>query len=135
MILEGFVRYDSNKNIVPRKKYINKVLSANPLDIILSNAASHPQYPGKLGNGTPFTDQINKDMEKEIPSNPGEAGFNKIELEMIKQEYEAKIQFAEQEGCCLEKPELFTVIHVYCDSPQHQASIFTASNTPFPEAV
>lgn len=125
MILEGFVRYDSDENILPMEKYINKMLRTNPLDIILSNLASHPQYPGELGNGTPFIDRINKDMERGISSNPVKAVFNKIELEEmehIKQEYEAKKQFAEQEGCCLEKPELCTLIHIYCDSPQHQVA-------------
>lgn len=125
MILEGFVRYDSDENIIPREKYINKMLSTNPLDIILSNTASHPQYPGELGNGTPFIDRISKDMESSISSNPVGAVFNKIELEemeTIKQDYEAKKKFAELEGCCLKKPKLFTIIHVFCDSPQHQVS-------------
>lgn len=79
---------------------------------ILASTARHPQYPGKqLANykENPFAIMLQLNLDETI----------RLALVKIQKEFLSTKQWAIENGCDIDSPELFFVTHIFCDSFSH----------------
>lgn len=80
------------KNLPPANDWIDGIIEAGPISLMLAYAASHRQYP-------------NESCLKEF----SEKSSHDKEFEFYKKK-------AFEWGCCLENPSNFFLAHAYCDN-------------------
>ncbi|HLX54222.1 MAG TPA: hypothetical protein VKR58_09790, partial [Aquella sp.] len=85
----------------------NRILQVGVQNIILLNAASHPQYAGEILRNyvtDPYKDIVltNKELKEVIVLNNEELSKARVESETI--------------GCCINNPNLFYIKHIFCST-------------------
>ena len=122
VVIEGVVNYELHPETL--EEYKKRFLSKSIMNVLLANFAAHPQYSGDLKHlPPPFEEAISVLQQKAEPS----SYIPENTIEEIRLEQSSFIHhknYAEKEGCSLDKPCLLFINHMYCDFAHKYSSYF-----------
>jgi hypothetical protein len=115
VVFRGCVNYQ-NSIFEPAEEYLKRLLAYSLEDILLMNAASHPQYAGeKLEN---YKLEPYKDLPAEVLKNPHQ-------LEQVRKmdnELKTRKKLSLLRGFSLEHQGLFYVEHIFCSLIENETN-------------